>query len=191
MLLAIQPHQYTVYRHPKIIAKTQISRPRPPRDPGRGPVMPTGCAHRVIVSAFGDSRAAGRTGRAASRPPGSHERGGRHTCDKRRGLAAIRAAHPNIDYSLVTAEEDPLWGDGVTREPWPDLGKRAAAFIEWLMAHEEEHIAVAAHSAARRCLGRRRRRRPTRAASGPCRGSRGRRPRPTSWRRPRPSAAPS
>ena len=56
-----------VVRHPKIIAKTQISRPRPPRDPGRGPVMPTGCAHRVIVSAFGDSRAAGRTGHGRRR----------------------------------------------------------------------------------------------------------------------------
>ena len=53
-----------VVRHPKIIAKTQISRPRPPCDPGRGPVMPTGGAHRVIVSASGDSRAAGRTGHA-------------------------------------------------------------------------------------------------------------------------------
>ena len=50
-----------------------------------------------------------------------HERGGRHTCDKRLGLAAIRAAHPNIDYSLLASEEDPLWGDGVTRESWADV----------------------------------------------------------------------
>ena len=56
-----------VVRHPKIIAKTLFSRPRPPRDPGRGPVMPTGGAHRVIVSAFGDSRAAGRTGHGRRR----------------------------------------------------------------------------------------------------------------------------
>ena len=56
-----------VVRHPKIIAKTLFSRPRPPRDPGRGPVMPTGGAHRVIVSASGDSRAAGRTGHARRR----------------------------------------------------------------------------------------------------------------------------
>ena len=56
-----------VVRHPKIIAKTLFSRPRPPRDPGRGPVMPTGGAHRVIVSASGDSRAAGRTGHGRRR----------------------------------------------------------------------------------------------------------------------------
>ena len=56
-----------VVRHPKIIAKTQISRPRPLCDPGRGPVMPTGGAHRVIVSASGDSRAAGRTGHGRRR----------------------------------------------------------------------------------------------------------------------------
>ena len=30
-------------------------------------MMPTGCAHRVIVSAFGDSRAAGRTGHGRRR----------------------------------------------------------------------------------------------------------------------------
>ena len=76
-----------------------------------------------------------------------HERGGRHTCDKRLGLAAIRAAHPNIDYSLVTAEEDPLWGDGVTRESWADVASRAAEFCKWLAARPEKRVAVAAHSA--------------------------------------------
>ena len=76
-----------------------------------------------------------------------HERGGRHTCDKRLGLAAISAAHPNIDYSLVTAEEDPLWGDGVTRESWADVASRAAEFCKWLAARPEKRVAVAAHSA--------------------------------------------
>ena len=56
-----------VVRHPQSDAKTLFSRPRQPRDSGRGPVMPTGGAHRVIVSAFGDSRAAGRTGHARRR----------------------------------------------------------------------------------------------------------------------------
>lgn len=77
----------------------------------------------------------------------AHERAGKHTCDKRLSKTELGKLFPAVDYSLIDAEEDPFWGDGLTREPWQDLGKRAGAFIEWLMEREDEHIAVAAHSA--------------------------------------------
>ena len=71
---------------------------------------------------------------------------GRHTCDKRLQKAELAAIYPMIDYSLITDEEDPLWGDGVTRETKLSIATRAAAFLKWLKARPESHIAVAAHS---------------------------------------------
>ena len=77
-----------------------------------------------------------------------HERAGRHTCDKRLSRTELAALYPAVDYAHVAAEDDPYWGDGVTREPWADLGMRAGAFIEWLLTERTEtHVAIAAHSA--------------------------------------------
>lgn len=76
-----------------------------------------------------------------------HERAGRHTCDKRLAKAALAKAFPAVNYDGLGAEEDPFWGDGWTREPWEDLGTRAARFVQHVL-HErpETHIAVASHS---------------------------------------------
>ncbi len=76
-----------------------------------------------------------------------HERGGKHTCDKRLPTARLRELYPAVDYRLIESADDPLWGDGATREPWLELAKRAARFAEWLLAAPESHVAVAAHSA--------------------------------------------
>ena len=77
-----------------------------------------------------------------------HERAGRHTCDKRLSRSALAAAYPDVkSYDLVESEEDPYWGDGLTREPWEGVARRAAAFALWLRATPERHIAVASHSA--------------------------------------------
>ena len=64
-----------------------------------------------------------------------HERAGRHTCDRRLPRAALaqqvpsarvprrRCAtpmlwqFPSASFALIE-EEDPYWGDGLTREPW-------------------------------------------------------------------------
>ena len=80
-----------------------------------------------------------------------HERAGRHTCDKRLSRTNLAALYPVVDYSLVTDEEDPYWGDGWTREPWADLGLRAGRFANWLLARPEREVAVAAHSAFVSC----------------------------------------
>jgi hypothetical protein len=41
-----------------------------------------------------------------------HETGGAHTCDKRLPKLDLEALYPMVDYSLIGADEDPLWGDG-------------------------------------------------------------------------------
>jgi broad specificity phosphatase PhoE len=76
-----------------------------------------------------------------------HERAGRHTCDKRLSKAELAALFPAVDYSMISSEDDPFWGDGVTREPWEALATRAGEFIDFVMARPESHLAVAAHSA--------------------------------------------
>ena len=78
-----------------------------------------------------------------------HERAGRHTCDKRLARTALAAAYPEVNYDLVDlevvagvngaqqsrdskahdlceSEEDPYWGDGLIREPWEGVARRAA-----------------------------------------------------------------
>jgi len=76
-----------------------------------------------------------------------HERAGKHTCDKRLSKTELAAMYPQVDYGLITDEEDPFWGDGLTREEWSALGQRAGKFVSWLLARPETHVAVAAHSA--------------------------------------------
>jgi len=77
-----------------------------------------------------------------------HERAGKHTCDKRLAKAELAKAYPKVDYSNVTAEDDPYWSDGLTRESWQMLSLRSARFVEWLLyKRDEKEVAVAAHSA--------------------------------------------
>lgn len=76
-----------------------------------------------------------------------HECGGKHTCDRRSAKADLQASFPAVDFSLLTTEEDPYWGDGLSREPLVQLAGRAAKFVAWLHERPERHIAVSAHSA--------------------------------------------
>ena len=57
----------------------------------------------------------------------------------------ILAAYGAVDFSLI-AEEDPMWGDGSTRESLEACAARGAEFVRWLMARPEAEIAVACHS---------------------------------------------
>lgn len=74
-----------------------------------------------------------------------HETGGRHTCDKRLSVPALKKYFPQVDYSQILTEEDPLWHDE-TRESLQSIATRAGAFLEWLRNRTETRIAVAAHS---------------------------------------------
>ena len=76
-----------------------------------------------------------------------HEMGGRHTCDKRLARTALVQQYPSVSYALIDDEDDPLWGDGYTRETWEHLARRGARFAAWLRNRPETHVAVAAHSA--------------------------------------------
>jgi broad specificity phosphatase PhoE len=76
-----------------------------------------------------------------------HECAGRHTCDKRLSRSELAALYLHVDYSLISSEEDPYWGDGVTREPLQALAARAADFTRWLLDRPEQHLVVASHSA--------------------------------------------
>ena len=39
-----------------------------------------------------------------------HERGGRHTCDRRQKLTDLHATYGDVvDYSEIATEDDPLW----------------------------------------------------------------------------------
>ena len=76
----------------------------------------------------------------------AHETGGRHTCDRRLPRAQLQAQFPAVDYGLLEQEEDPLWGDGVTRETWPEVCARAGRFLAWLRGRAAPRSVVAAHS---------------------------------------------
>jgi len=70
---------------------------------------------------------------------------GVHPCDRRRALSYYRAAYPAVDWSLIEHEEDTLW-DAEVRETDEELALRAKAFLRWLLARPEQHIAVVTHS---------------------------------------------
>jgi len=38
---------------------------------------------------------------------GCHERGGKHTCDRRLARSVLASAYPSVSYALIEAEEDP------------------------------------------------------------------------------------
>mmetsp|Transcript_14775 Transcript_14775/g.29127 ORF Transcript_14775/g.29127 Transcript_14775/m.29127 type:complete len:282 (-) Transcript_14775:122-967(-) len=77
----------------------------------------------------------------------AHERGGKHTCDKRLSKKESVALFPKVDFSLIKDEQDPFWGNGAEREPWQKLADRACDLLMWIAERPENEIALAAHSA--------------------------------------------
>lgn len=78
-----------------------------------------------------------------------HERGARHTCDRRQKLSDLHAAYGDIvDYTEIPTEEDPLWHP-VERETLQLLTERAGRFVEYLFQRDDlgDVVSVAAHSA--------------------------------------------
>lgn len=72
------------------------------------------------------------------------ERIGTHPCDHRRSKTELAADFPLVDFSLLSAEEDPYWTE--EREPWEDLVGRALAFLEFIMARPEREVVVVTHN---------------------------------------------
>ena len=71
------------------------------------------------------------------------ELSGKHTCDKRSVLKELKELFPEVDYTMIVDEEDPLWTP--ERESWTMVAERAAEFMEWLWSRPERCIAVVAH----------------------------------------------
>lgn len=78
----------------------------------------------------------------------AHERSGvkrKHTCDQRSDTPILIAEFPEVDFSEVESEKDPLWNGGDGCESIDALAERACRFIAYL-SRRPEHVAVAAHS---------------------------------------------
>jgi len=79
------------------------------------------------------------------------EENGVHWCDKRRPASNQMMEFPQIDFSLLESEEDPLFRDD-RRESKVELGERIYKFLEWLSQRPEQHVAVSSHSGWLLCL---------------------------------------
>ena len=78
-----------------------------------------------------------------------HERGGRHTCDKRQDKGKLKEQFGElVDYSGIEAETDPFWHE-TDREPKDSVAVRGAKFLaeNLFPLKQTEGIAIATHSA--------------------------------------------
>jgi len=106
-------------------------------------VSPLRRATQTGVIAFADHV---RRGLKVSAMELCHEVAGKHTCDRRKCRSDLAQEFPEVDYSLVVDEDDPFWGDGLTRETDESLALRGADFMRWIRDRPERSIAVATHS---------------------------------------------
>jgi len=70
---------------------------------------------------------------------------GRHPCDRRSPLRVVRPRFPGVAEWAVETDED-TWFDPAVRESPEHLVRRATAFLAWLRARGEAHIAVVSHA---------------------------------------------
>ena len=93
----------------------------------------------------------------------AHERSYPHTCDKRLDIKDLKKfffeteakrygdvlaeAGLDIDYSELSSESDPYWGNGSTLEPLLSVAKRGCKLMKWIYDAKDMEVAVAAHSA--------------------------------------------
>jgi len=74
----------------------------------------------------------------------AHEIGGAHTCDRRRTLTELSFEFPNVDYTCISSEKDPIWSP--TRESLLEVAERGCNLMEWLRNRPESTLAVFCHS---------------------------------------------
>jgi broad specificity phosphatase PhoE len=75
----------------------------------------------------------------------AREQTGAHICDKRRPRMQQAREFPQVDFSLLGFDEDPIYQSSV-RESQAELGGRIYSFFEWLVDRPEDHVAVVSHS---------------------------------------------
>ena len=92
----------------------------------------------------------------------AHERSNPHTCDKRLDVNDLKKffyqteatqygdildkAGLKIDYSEISSESDPYWGNGLVREEQLSVAKRGCKLMKWIFEMEDMEITIAAHS---------------------------------------------
>lgn len=65
--------------------------------------------------------------------------------DKRSAVSLYCSRFPGIDFSLISPDEDAQW-TVEHRETKDEVRARGLAFLRWVMARPEQHIAVVTHS---------------------------------------------
>lgn len=70
---------------------------------------------------------------------------GVHLCDRRRSAALQAAEFPQVDFSLLDHDEDPLFNPD-QRETKVQVGERVYRFMEWLEGRPEDNVVVFSHS---------------------------------------------
>lgn len=75
----------------------------------------------------------------------AREETGVHACDQRRPTSQQRAEFPQIDFSLLKAEDDVIFNPQ-QRESKLQVAERIYSFLEWLGTRPESHVGVTSHS---------------------------------------------
>ena len=75
------------------------------------------------------------------------ETAGMHPCDRRRPISEHAESYPNVDFSLIDENEDPLYYLQEGRESDESVTERAHSFFIWLASRKEKEIIVVTHSA--------------------------------------------
>eukprot|EP00808_Paulinella_micropora_P017589 g28797.t1 len=78
--------------------------------------------------------------------PAVSETNGLNTCDKRRPLSDLKEDFANIDWSLITEEEDSRWSPDQRESP-RSVSDRGYEFLLWLRSRPEQQVVIATHSA--------------------------------------------
>ena len=92
----------------------------------------------------------------------AHERSYPHTCDKRLDLNDLKKyffeteaskygdmlsrGGLEIDYTEISSESDPFWGNGLEKEELLSVAKRGCKLMKWIYETNDVEVVVAAHS---------------------------------------------
>lgn len=73
------------------------------------------------------------------------EETGVHRCDQRRPVSRQSVEFPQVDFSLISSEDDPIFHE-TTRETKRQVGDRIYEFLEWLSQRPEKRFGISSHS---------------------------------------------
>ena len=71
---------------------------------------------------------------------------GLHICNKRKNKSELAAQYQQVDFSMLTTEQDEIWRPN-RLETLEEISERADALKEFISSRSEEKIALVSHSA--------------------------------------------